>query len=367
MDCLSSCASESSDVTSPCRRTCVCVSARPGSTVAFVRSITSTPGGATPPGVTDTILSPSTRISAFATGVSLLPSIRRPALIAIFFGDAACCCAVTATAESQTRPIEAIIARRIKKPPRRRKEEHRARRPMHERGSGGVARRLGIQRFRKRLLALATRPVNLRGGESRIRVSRGRRSRRLVLAQIERAILAGHVFLEEFVPVQVEGQAEKALDLTLAFGSHFQASLGQLGEFAVKCDFGNQIVRQPHRLRLLRTEEFARKSDALGAAEAGVTREPKNTGAGNQALLHRGERELRVLSDEAKVGSHRHLQAARCSICGWRRSPGVPTAQSRGRPVRRRETIAGKGPRWRALSGPCPYKRRGQLRRSRQV
>jgi hypothetical protein len=42
-------------------------------TVAFDRSITSTPGGADPPGVTLTILSPSTRIRASGDGRVALP------------------------------------------------------------------------------------------------------------------------------------------------------------------------------------------------------------------------------------------------------------------------------------------------------
>jgi hypothetical protein len=64
---------------------------------------TSALAGADSPGVTLTILSPSTRISALRIGVSLLPSINCPARIAIFFGADAgedSCCAKTQTAES---------------------------------------------------------------------------------------------------------------------------------------------------------------------------------------------------------------------------------------------------------------------------
>src|ERR1700730_7074690 len=57
-------------------------------TVAFDRSSVSTPAGALPPAVTEVILSPSITISAFATGVSPLPSISFPARIAILLGAA---------------------------------------------------------------------------------------------------------------------------------------------------------------------------------------------------------------------------------------------------------------------------------------
>lgn len=80
---------------SPCSSTWVCASTNPGNTVAFERSMTSNPAGGDPPGVTLTILSPSTRISAFGIGASLFPSIRRPARIAILFAgaeDFSCAC-----------------------------------------------------------------------------------------------------------------------------------------------------------------------------------------------------------------------------------------------------------------------------------
>ena len=55
---------------------------KPGRTVAWERSISSTPGGGEPPGVTLRILSPSMRMRAFEMGASLLQSIRRPARMA---------------------------------------------------------------------------------------------------------------------------------------------------------------------------------------------------------------------------------------------------------------------------------------------
>src|SRR5438552_981541 len=58
----------------------------PCSTVAFPRSTTSTPAGTVPSAVTDTILSPTTCISGFSSGFSLLPSINFPARIAIRIG-----------------------------------------------------------------------------------------------------------------------------------------------------------------------------------------------------------------------------------------------------------------------------------------
>src|SRR6267142_448618 len=54
----------------------------PGRTVDLERSMTSVPDGAFPPGVTDTILSPSIMMSAFSIGLSLLPSISFPARMA---------------------------------------------------------------------------------------------------------------------------------------------------------------------------------------------------------------------------------------------------------------------------------------------
>src|SRR6266849_2180513 len=72
---------------SPLSSKCVWASTKPGSTVAFERSMTCTPAGTVPAVVTETIWSPSIRISALATGVSLLPSIKRPARKAIFGGD----------------------------------------------------------------------------------------------------------------------------------------------------------------------------------------------------------------------------------------------------------------------------------------
>src|SRR6266849_5275737 len=71
---------------SPLSSKCVWASTKPGSTVAFERSMTCTPAGTVPAVVTETIWSPSIRISALATGVSLLPSIKRPARMAIFGG-----------------------------------------------------------------------------------------------------------------------------------------------------------------------------------------------------------------------------------------------------------------------------------------
>src|SRR6266851_7677817 len=71
---------------SPLSSKCVWASTKPGSTVAFERSMTCTPAGTVPAVVTETIWSPAIRISALTTGASLLPSIKRPARMAIFGG-----------------------------------------------------------------------------------------------------------------------------------------------------------------------------------------------------------------------------------------------------------------------------------------
>src|SRR5216684_6278604 len=71
---------------SPLSSKCVLVSTNPGSTVAFDKSMTCTPAGAVAAVVTETIRSPSIKISALTTGASLLPSIKRPARMAILFG-----------------------------------------------------------------------------------------------------------------------------------------------------------------------------------------------------------------------------------------------------------------------------------------
>src|SRR6266404_5460426 len=82
---------------SPFSSRCVGVSTNPGSTVAFDRSITSAPAGAVPPALTETIRSPSIKISAFVKAASLFPSINRPARIATFLAavfSLSCACAV---------------------------------------------------------------------------------------------------------------------------------------------------------------------------------------------------------------------------------------------------------------------------------
>src|SRR5271155_553223 len=66
---------------------CVCMSMKPGRTVACERSTTCAPAGGVPPGVTETILPSWTRMSAFAIGWSLLPSINFPARMATCLGD----------------------------------------------------------------------------------------------------------------------------------------------------------------------------------------------------------------------------------------------------------------------------------------
>src|SRR6185437_4700151 len=113
MDHFRSCSSYSAAVTSPLRRRWVCASMKPGSTVAWERSITVATGGGEPPEVTETIFPPEMMIRALETGRSLLPSINLPARMAI-------CLAAWAWVEKAQAKISAgRMSLRSMNPPRR--------------------------------------------------------------------------------------------------------------------------------------------------------------------------------------------------------------------------------------------------------
>src|SRR5690349_3473948 len=87
---------------SPPSRMCVWLSIRPGSTVEWLKSMTSAPAGIARPVPASRIRSPSIRMTALVRTVAPLPSIKRPQRMAMRRGAGVC--AASKHAESRPAP-----------------------------------------------------------------------------------------------------------------------------------------------------------------------------------------------------------------------------------------------------------------------